>query len=89
MKGQYESAVVDLKKAERLVPDYYKIQFLKGKLFQLMKRNCSMAEFEKALENQPFPERLKKSYNEVLFKTATEYKVPIVDLRRSGIIPSA
>ena len=83
MKGQYESTLVDLKKTELLVPDYYKIHFLKGKLFQLMKRNGSMAEFEKALENHPFPERLKKSYNEILFKTATEYKVPIVDLYKA------
>ena len=82
-KRQYESALVDLKNAERLAPDYYKIHFLKGKLVQLMERNSGIAEYERALENHPFPERLKKSYNEILFRIATEYKERIVDLYRA------
>jgi len=82
-KRQYESALVDLKNAERLAPDYYKIHFLKGKLSQLMERNSGITEYERALENHPFPERLKKSYNEILFRIATEYKERIVDLYKA------
>ena len=80
MKGQYGSALADLDKARHIVPDYYKVHFLRGKLFQLMRRNNGIAEYEKALECHPFPERLKKSYNEIVLKISTESKVSTVDL---------
>ena len=83
MKGQYESALADLEKVQRLSPDYYKIHFLRGKLFQLMERNSGVAEYEKALECHPFPERLKRSYNELLLRTAAKNGVPAVDLYKA------
>lgn len=83
MKGQYESALADLEKVQRLSPDYYKIHFLKGKLFQRMERNGDVAEYEKALECHPFPERLKRSYNELLLRTAAKNEVPAVDLYKA------
>jgi lysophospholipase L1-like esterase len=80
MKGQYGSALADLEKARHLIPDYYQIHFLTGRLFQLMERDNGIAEYEKALECHPFPERLKKSYNEIILRTSAENKVPVVDL---------
>ena len=80
MKGQYGSALADLEKALHLVPHYYQIHFLRGKLFQLMKRDNGITEYEKALEWHPSPERLKKSCGEIVLGTSAKNKVPVVDL---------
>jgi len=80
LKKQYESALEELEEAKNLSPEYYRTYFLRGMVLQLMKRDGSHEEYEKSLELHPFPERLKKSYNQILLKTAIEYKIPVVDL---------
>jgi len=80
MKREYESALADLAKAESLAPDYYRVHFLRGKLLEITNACSGIAEYEKALECHPFPERLKGSYNNILLEIAADHKVPVVDL---------
>lgn len=76
----YDASLENLLKAESLDPYYYKIHFLKGGLFHVQNRSDKISEYEKALEYHPFPDRLKKSYNNILLQTAEEYKIDKIDL---------
>ena len=77
---QYQEALALLEKAQTLAPDYYQVHYLKGKIYQLTGKKNWIEEYETALENHPFPERLKKAYNEALIEIGKELDVSVVDL---------
>lgn len=81
-KGDYSKARDLIQQAGDVAPDYYQIHYYRGRILEHEGDKNSMAEYEKALEAHPFPERLKSSYQETAIQTARSLNVPLVDLRR-------
>lgn|GEM_PF-3703659 len=77
--GDLDGAEHLITKAENLIPGYYHISYLKGKISDKKKFNA-IHHFEDAIEKYPFPNRLKKSYIEVIKKVAIKNSIRCVDL---------